>query len=332
MTYFSHISGNEPIKGYLTRMVQKKVIAQSLLFSGPEGAGKSQFAVAFAKLLICQNDPDGQHFRKIDAGIHPDIRIYHPEGKIGMHSIDSLRQFNEEVYLSPYEADWKIFIIHEAHRMLTYSANALLKTFEEPGPKSVIILLSSAPQAILPTILSRCQQFRFRPVAKLDSSKKHDPIRERVIQVLSSGKMSYLQLLEAVGDITSKLDDNRKHLEEITRTTLLKTYPEDLTSIQKQAFEKEVEGVLAMNNISSSYTILETILEWYRDMHLLRVNGNPNYLFHQDATKSFEATCQRGEFLPIEAVQKAIAQAKLALERSTPFNQCLENLLCTLRS
>ena len=82
-----------------------------------------------------------------------------------MHSIDSLRQFNEEVYLAPYEADRKIFIIHDADRMLSYSANALLKTFEEPSAQSIIILLSSAPDALSANCAIQCTTIRLQTVS-----------------------------------------------------------------------------------------------------------------------------------------------------------------------
>ena len=143
---FEDIVGNDQIKEYLKRMVEQRAVANSLLFAGPEGIGKSLFAHALAKMLLGSDS-------------HPDLHVYRPEGKIGMHSIDSMRQFSEDVYLAPFQGQWKVFIIHDAERMLTYSANALLKTFEEPAKDALIILLSSAPAALLPTIYRAAAQF-----------------------------------------------------------------------------------------------------------------------------------------------------------------------------
>jgi DNA polymerase III subunit delta' len=236
--YFSHIIGNEHIKHYLINMVDRNAVANSLLFAGPDGIGKSLFAEAFAKLLLCSNDPEGIHCHKIESGSHPDVRIYHPEGKIGMHSIDSMRQFSEEVYLSPYEGLWKVFIIHDADRMLSYSANALLKTFEEPAPRSLIILLSSNPKALLPTVLSRCRTLRFhlppeRAVQHL-TTQIENPIRTKLLQVLALGKMSsYSQLMETASEIGDLLDARKLEVEQLTRSELLKAYPKDITSVQQ---------------------------------------------------------------------------------------------------
>jgi len=162
---FEHIIGNDGVKKYLSRLIEKGNIPQSLLFSGPKGIGKSLFAETFAKLIISTNNSN-----------HPDIHHHHPEGKTGMHTIQSMREFSKTVYLAPFQGKKKIFIIHDAHRMLTYSANALLKTFEEPALDAVIILISHAAEQLLPTVLSRCQTVRFQPISgavQIDEKNDH---------------------------------------------------------------------------------------------------------------------------------------------------------------
>lgn len=354
---FSHIVGNDHIKSYLTHMVKHNTIANSLLFAGPDGIGKSLFAAAFAKMLL-------NNHGKIESGSHPDLRILHPEGKSGMHSIDSLRQFRDEVFQSPYEAKRKIFIIHDADRMLPYSANALLKTFEEPPSWAVIILLSGNSDAILPTILSRCRIIRFHTIPEQEiaqwlqaqrqknaaeaqalaalsrgsignacrlTEQNGDPIRGYLLKILSQGCLgSYSKLMEAAAEVSKFLEARRQSVEESIRSSLLKQFPEDLTSVQKQMIEKEVDGMVAMQLASDAQAVLDIILSWFRDMHLMRINGNRAYLLHRDYQDAISDACQKGEFLSLEYVQKAIAQTKLALERSTPVNHCLENLFLQL--
>lgn len=362
---FSHIIGNEAAKRYLTSMVDKNAIAQSMLFAGPDGIGKSLFAEAFAKLVICQNDPTGIHKHKLDSNSHPDLRIYRPEGKIGMHSIDSLRHFNEEVYLPPYEADRKIFIIHDADRMLSYSANALLKTFEEPASHSIIILLSSSPDALLPTVLSRCTTIRLKSVSTEDIAdflinkfnktpedaqqiaimargslgeavhlveQNGNKLRQRVLSLFAQERTSlYHELIESAKEISGIIEQEQKEIEESSRAAILKSFPDGLTSMQQQAIEKEIEGSLAMRQMQEAHAVFDIILCWYRDMHLLNVNGNRNLLFHADFRDEIEQSLQRGEMLPLETVQQAVAQAQLALDRSTSIANCLENLFLKLR-
>lgn len=364
MQEFKNIIGNEQIKTVLTRMVDKRIIPNSILFAGPDGIGKSLFAEAFAKSIICANDPTGSHQKKIEAGSHPDIRIYRPEGKIGMHSIDSMRQFCEEVSLSPYEAERKIFIIHDADRMLTYSANALLKTFEEPFQKSIIILVSSNSGSLLPTILSRCRTIRFhaltdnevadliqqkwqksaeeaKAIARLSSgSMSHavrrldggqDILRDQILALLSQGKMgTYKQLMSAAEAISEHIEKAKQSIEETLRQSAAERHPSGITSVQQQSIDKEIEGTVAMHLANEAHAAFDIIIGWYRDMHLLQVGGRHELLLHPDALTHTQQALVRGDIVPLETVQAAIAQARLSLERSTSLSSCLENLFLKL--
>lgn len=102
-----------------------------------------------------------KHLPKILSGNHPDIHIYLPEGKSSLHTMASMQKMIAEMALPPFEAGAKIFILMEAEKMLTQSANALLKTLEEPNPDSYFFLLTEYPDRLLPTILSRLQPITY---------------------------------------------------------------------------------------------------------------------------------------------------------------------------
>lgn len=361
---FDHIIGNQQIKDYLSHTVKRQMVGNSLLFAGPDGVGKSLFAEAFAKLLLCQDDPKESHRQKIESGNHPDIHMYRPEGKIGMHSIASMRQFSEEVYMAPFEAQWKIFIIHEADRMLPYSANALLKTFEEPAPDALIILLSSSPSSLLPTVLSRCRILHFQPIPEPDiaafmmqrfqqtqeeaemvahmaqgsigkgvrlAQGGENPVRARMLHVLAEGKFLHYKDLSAVAsEIAEQVEAGKKEIEAEIRNGLMKGTGDDLSAAQKQSIEKEVEGAITMYGMQEAYTLFEGILTWYRDVLLVHLKGNLDYLHHRDFADAVYDSAKKGAPLPIEEVQKMIADARLALERSTSLQICLENLFLKL--
>ena len=362
--YFQNLVGNDHIKSYLTHMVQKGAIGNSLLFAGPDGIGKSQFALELAKMLICKEDVNGTHAHKIDSGTHPDIHAFRPAGKLGLHSIEAMRNFSDDVYLAPYEAKWKVFLIHDADKMLAYSANALLKTFEEPSPDSLIILLSSSPESLLPTVRSRCRTIYFHPVEEAEIAKvlvaKHqksedeakalaaqadgsigralhlaergeDPRRLILMNTLAARKMnSYNELQKMAAEIGNETDQVKKQVEESARQELLKGFTETLSATQQQALEKEIEGAVSRRYNEEVDALLGMILGWYRDLHLLHVNGNPNYLMHRDHHENLEDCLQNGGLLPLDEVQKFINQAKLALERSSSLNVCLESLFLKL--
>src|SRR2546423_1749841 len=100
-TAFEHIVGNDRIKEYLSNLVERQSTVQSLLFAGPDGIGKGLFAHAFAELILCSNDPEGK--KKLALQNHLDLHVYRPEGKIGMHSMESMRTLIRDVYLPPCE-------------------------------------------------------------------------------------------------------------------------------------------------------------------------------------------------------------------------------------
>ena len=360
---FSQIIGNEEVKKQLDCMVSKRAIGHALLFTGPDGIGKSLFAWALASRMMVEYDRGIDASHKMQAGHHPDVHVYHPEGKLGLHSIQSLRQLSEEVYLPPYEASWKVFIIHDAHRMLNYSANALLKTFEEPPPRTLIILLSHAKAALLPTILSRCCTLHFRAIDvdliqkylkenyKLDDAtcfkiarqaqgslgrarrlaEQGDAVRNDLLNVLAQGKLgTYRDLQECVQRLSEQADAIKKHAEDKAKEELSQVYVDQMPSHQQQALEKELEGLAALVLAQEAQSLFETILSWYRDIHLFLQAGDPIHLMNPDYQEAIEQTIQRGDFKPLPQVYQAVEEAYVALQRSTSLSLCLENLFLKL--
>lgn len=362
---FENIIGNDHIKEYLKNMVGTQSIGNSLMFAGPDGVGKSLFAVELAKLVICQNDPSGEHLHKIETGNHPDIRHFRPEGKSGIHSIESMRQFNEDVYLHPYEANWKIYIIHDAHRMMTYSANALLKTFEEPSKQTIIILLTHAPELLLPTVLSRCRTLHFHRVHERDISmfltdkfhcqsdearryatmsqgsvgravhlmqKGGDPLRERLLQFMAQGRVNtYSELTDFVKEVSSHIDRSKKEAEKEIREELLSSASmDDMSATQKQTINKEVDGAIAMRQLQGAHDLLDCILTWYRDVHLLYLGGDNRFIINKDYEPVMQQMVIAAEPMCLDEVQQYIKNTRSSLARSTSLSICLENLFLKL--
>lgn len=325
--YFDHIPGNDLVKNYLFNMVQKQAVGNSLLFAGPQDACKDQFAIALTKLLM-----GASAHAKIDAGNHPDLHIYHPEGKVALHSIASMRQFCEEVYLPPYENPWKIFIIHDAERMLTYSANALLKTVEEPALDSLIILLSNNPNALLPTIVSRCRAVRFQPVLQGCDLKHNNPLRTEILSILAKGKLgTYTDLSKSAAHIANRIEEIQQEEQEALKDDMQKIPTDQMNAHQRHAAEKEMEGMASLRINQQAKELLRNILSWYRDMHLIHVGGRQELLENPDFQPDIMQAYQRGGILPIEIVEKKVKEMHLSMERSTALNLCLEKLFLELQ-
>ena len=315
---FQQIPGNDQIKQYLTRLIQQNTIPHLLLFAGPRASNKEAFAETFAKALI-----------QTDKLSHPDLLFFSPEGKIGMHSIESMRQFSKEVYLSPYQAPYKLFVIHDAERMLATSANAVLKTLEEPAPQSVIILLSSRPENLLPTVVSRCQTVRFHAQNSeiLSDEDRAHPLRLFMLNLLAQGSFqTYTELLQSATSLCQQDEEMQTKLEEAMREELERFYPEGAGTVQQQAIEKEIDGAKSIQQMHEMQRIFDAIFTWYRDLQLLSVQGKRDYLVNRDYLEQLEKALHRGEGKPLEQIQQIIEKVRISLERSGSLSSCIENL------
>ena len=168
---FARLIGNSTNREILRRLVENNRYGATYIFAGPEGVGKRQFALAFAKAANCQNPPKGEvdscdhcpSCFRIDQSSHPDVRLLEPDEK-GTIKVDPARDFAKEIRFRPYEGKQRFFLIDYSEKLRDEAANALLKTLEEPPPTSNIILLTAHPDALLPTVRSRSQQLTFAPL------------------------------------------------------------------------------------------------------------------------------------------------------------------------
>lgn len=164
MSAFSEIEAQPTAVGILERAMASDRVASSYLFDGPSGVGKERAAIAMAQHLIGADDKMRE---RIAAGTHPDVRVFPPreEGRRNI-PVDVLRkQILPVAQFAPFEASAAFLIFPQADISFPEhppeSANAILKTLEEPRPGVHFILLSERPDRLLPTIRSRCQRVRF---------------------------------------------------------------------------------------------------------------------------------------------------------------------------
>ncbi|MDP8235011.1 MAG: DNA polymerase III subunit delta' [Candidatus Erginobacter occultus] len=151
---------------FLQGAIAKDRVVSGYLFSGPEGVGKSLTASVFAAALNCRDKPgegcgECPDCRAIVRGGHPDVHRLSPSSKSRSILAGEIRDMRRTAHLSARGDNWKVFLIEEADRMNTAAQNIFLKTLEEPPPKTVLILITSQPGFLLPTIHSRCQRVAF---------------------------------------------------------------------------------------------------------------------------------------------------------------------------
>jgi len=259
------IIGHERILDFLKKSVRNGRIAHAYLFSGPSYLGKRAVAEEFIKMLNGQIDK-----------INPDILIIEPEiiEKNGIRKeleigIPQGRKISHQMSLYPYSSPYKIALVDRAEMMTADASNSLLKTLEEPIGKAVLILITSTPQRLLPTIVSRCQLVNFLPVPS-DEIEKGLTVEGSTSDYRRSNLRQVRQVI--------RLANGRPRLamEYLENPELLKREKEIISQLEKvlksdlNGRYQYVEGV--SKNVPLARRILSTWLFWFRDLILLNAD------------------------------------------------------------
>lgn len=162
------------VRDFLAHAVTSGRASHAYLFLGAPGSGKLDVAWALAQALLCAEEVPGacaacDDCIRVSRRTHPDVHYFAPESATG-YLISQTRELLEDVALSPIRAHSKVYIVDRAEQLRANTANALLKTLEEPPENVTFILLGTSPDVMLPTIVSRCQCVPFRPLSTDESA------------------------------------------------------------------------------------------------------------------------------------------------------------------
>jgi DNA polymerase-3 subunit delta' len=181
---FRAVAGHRRVLTLLARAIAHETLPPALLLSGPAGVGKRSVAIAAAEALNCPRPlrPDASGAadalaidacgacdacRRIARGVHPDVIVIEP-GDTGTIKIEPIRDVVAAAAYRPFEGRRRVVIVDEADAMMPPAQSALLKTLEEPPSATSFLLVSSLPDALLPTVRSRCPRLRFAQLAAAD--------------------------------------------------------------------------------------------------------------------------------------------------------------------
>jgi DNA polymerase III subunit gamma/tau len=180
--HWDEVVGQEHVKDVLRPALERGRIGHAYLFSGPRGVGKTTTARLIAMTVNCDDatavKPCGvcESCKMVIAGRHPDVLEIDAASN---NSVDDVRDLREKVALQPMRGTNKVYILDEAHMMSKSAFNALLKTLEEPPEHAVFVLATTEPERLPPTILSRCQHYRFRRLNLEEIAGKLESIASR---------------------------------------------------------------------------------------------------------------------------------------------------------
>ena len=219
---FSDVVGQEHITTTLRHQVESGTFSHAYLFTGSRGTGKTTCAKILARAINCldpQNgDPCGvcENCKGILNDAMPDVLEIDAASNNG---VDYIRELRERIAFAPAEAKYRVYIIDEVHMLSASASNALLKTLEEPPEHAVFILATTEVNALLPTILSRCQRYdfhriepeviakRLKYVAENEKAQLTDDAAMTIAGIADGGMRDALSLLDLLIAASDQIDE-----------------------------------------------------------------------------------------------------------------------------
>ena len=170
---FDSVVGQKALTTTLKNAISSGKLANTYLFCGPRGVGKTTCARIFAKTINCTNrDADGEACGECESckSFNEELRSYNvfELDAASNNSVDDIRNLTEQVRIPPMNGKYKVYIIDEVHMLSQAAFNAFLKTLEEPPKYAIFILATTEKHKIIPTILSRCQIYDFGRISNKD--------------------------------------------------------------------------------------------------------------------------------------------------------------------
>ena len=327
MLGFNDILGHEQIKEHFRNAVQTGKVSHAYILSGEAGMGRKSLANAFALNLLCEKglpDPCMQCHacKQVLAGSHPDL-IYVTHEKPASIGVDDIReQINDTILVRPYSSYYKIYIVDEAEKMTVQAQNALLKTIEEPPSYAVILLLTTNPDAFLPTILSRCVQLKLKPL-------KDVVVKEYLIQSLGvEESQAEIYAAFARGNLGKAIhlaesEDFKRMYDEILH--MLKHLKEaDISELLDYIHKLREENL-------DIYSCLDFMQMWYRDVLMYKTTKDINLLIFKDEFSTIKSMSTVSGYEGLERILEAIDKARIRLDANVNTELVMELMLLTMK-
>jgi DNA polymerase III subunit gamma/tau len=254
---FDEVAGQRLITDTLKNAVLNNRVAHGYIFSGARGVGKTTSARILAKSLNCVKGPTvlpcGECPSCLEIASGNSVDVFEIDAASN-RGIDEIRELRETVRYLPARDPYKVFIIDEAHMLTTEAFNALLKTLEEPPPRSLFILCTTEPHKLPTTIQSRCQHFSFRLLdyteilARLEWVAKQEQIEADEGALSAVAEAAEGSLRDALSLLDQAIASSANRLEETHVRRLLGVVP-------TQALRELVEAIDA----GDAGRVLETV-------------------------------------------------------------------------
>jgi DNA polymerase-3 subunit delta' len=343
---FRDVIGHRRLLALLSRSIHRGSLPPSLIFAGPSGVGKRLTAIAAAQAANCleprihlstpgsaldarpsapaRQDETSALEIELDAcgrcpacsriarGVHPDVLILEP-GDSGSIRIDPVRVVIDSAGYRPFEGRMRVVIVDQADALVAPAQNALLKTLEEPPTASMFILVTARPDALLPTVRSRCPRLRFGPLAPGDVAaaliaQGRSEAEARAVAATAEGSVG-LALQASAGDLVESRDIAVRVLLDAARSDDPRRR---LESAKELAGKGSGTGAENREQLSTHLRAMASLL---RDVEVLATGADRRLLANPDVQPALERLAAFEGDRGIRAFS-AIDRALAALERN----------------
>ena len=264
----------------LQRSLERGRLGHAYLLAGHQLEELESIARTLAKTLNCRQ-PRRQNDRAVDCcdtcpncqrieqSNHPDVHWVRPESKSRIISVGQMRELMQEINLKPNEANYKLAVLVGADRLNIQAANAFLKTLEEPPPRSVLILLTTEPQRLLETILSRCLRLNFagngtRPPAPGELEWLRD-----FSEMAAKEQKSLLVRYRLLDVLLQKLGVMKAAIEESLSARSPLEHYEEVEKQLREKWEEELAAAVEAEYRRQRAELLALVQRWLRDVWVL---------------------------------------------------------------
>ncbi len=310
---FAEFVGQEDSVALLQRSLERGRLGHAYLFHGGDLTELETVARTLAKTVNCTNPQRLSaaglpldscdaclSCRKIDGDGHPDVMWIRPESKSRVITIDqmvqrkdSLRPLLPAMHLKPTEARYKIGVIVSADRLNESAANAFLKTLEEPPSDSILILLTTEPQRILDTILSRCLRLNFGG----EMRRHQNPALISWLAVFAEMAAAEHKSLLGRYSLLSSLLTKLAEIKEITGEAVAKKSPleihDDVDAKLKDKWEDELSAAVEAEYRRERSELLTGLQWWLRDVWLQTLQFGEEMLTYPDLSAAAKRVARR---------------------------------------
>ncbi|MBT5274074.1 MAG: DNA polymerase III subunit gamma/tau [Flavobacteriales bacterium] len=325
-TTFDTVVGQSSITSTLKNAIKSNQLAQSFLFCGPKGVGKTSCARILAKTINCENITDN-----VDACNEcVSCKSFNENASFNVHeldaasnnSVDDIRKLVDQVRFAPQVGEYNIYIIDEVHMLSAQAFNAFLKTLEEPPKHAKFILATTEKHKIIPTILSRCQIFDFKRVGVNDIAGHLDFVAKSE-GVTAESEALHLIAQKSDGAMRDSLSLFDRLISFSDKTLTYKGVIEHLNILDYDYYFK-VTDYLLTNDIKELLNIFNEILDNGFDGHHF-INGLAEHL--RDLLVSKDASTikllEKGEVLQARYLdQSKKCELPFLIEALELCNEC----------